>query len=135
MVERIRNFFRERDGGGERPASPRLDAFKDALADDFNTPKALAELFELIGEANRGEGSSGDAVPVLAEMLGLIGLSSLTEPDQGAEADSDAQELMLARERARAEKDFERADQLRDKLAELGWTVRDSADGPRLVPR
>ena len=69
------------------------------------------------------------------EMLGLIGLSSLTQPDQGAEADSAAQELMLEREQARAAKDFERADELRDRLAGMGWTVRDSAEGPRLVPR
>jgi len=42
---------------------------------------------------------------------------------------------MEEREAARAGKDFERADQLRDQLAEMGWTVRDSADGPTLVPK
>jgi cysteinyl-tRNA synthetase len=42
---------------------------------------------------------------------------------------------MLEREEARASKDFERADALRDRLAELGWEVRDSADGPSLVPK
>ena len=135
MVERLRNFFREHGDGGGPAASPRLDAFRDALADDFNTPKALAEMFELVGEANRGEVSRSDAVPALTEMLELIGLSTLTQPDQGAEADSGAQELMAAREQARAEKDFERADAIRDQLAEMGWTVRDSSDGPRLVPR
>ncbi|HSS33460.1 MAG TPA: cysteine--tRNA ligase [Solirubrobacterales bacterium] len=153
-VERLRNFFRERGGAGDpggvppsqssggssgtppdSPATARLENFRAALADDFNTPRALAEVFELIGDANRGEMSGEAAVPVLAEMLGLIGLSSLTQPDQGAEADSAAQELMLRREEARGAKDFAKADQLRDQLAELGWTVRDSAEGPRLVPR
>ena len=42
---------------------------------------------------------------------------------------------MAEREEARAEKDFERADEIRDKLAELGWEVRDSANGARLVPK
>jgi cysteinyl-tRNA synthetase len=42
---------------------------------------------------------------------------------------------MEEREEARAAKDFERADALRDQLAEMGWTVRDSAEGPSLVPR
>jgi cysteinyl-tRNA synthetase len=151
-VERLRNFFRDnpvglgRDPGGvsrsqqrggsvETPPGSRLDAFRGALADDFNTPKALAEVFELVGEANRGEVPGGDAVPVLAEMLELVGLSSLTQPDEGAEADPAAQKLMLQREEARGAKDFARADEIRDRLADLGWTVRDSADGPKLVPR
>jgi cysteinyl-tRNA synthetase len=43
--------------------------------------------------------------------------------------------LLSEREQARAERDFERADAIRDRLAALGWEVRDSADGPRLVAR
>jgi cysteinyl-tRNA synthetase len=42
---------------------------------------------------------------------------------------------MEEREEARTAKDCARADELRDQLAELGWTVRDSADGPTLVPK
>jgi cysteinyl-tRNA synthetase len=42
---------------------------------------------------------------------------------------------MAEREQARAAKDFGRADAIRDELAKLGWEVRDSAAGPRLVPR
>ena len=40
---------------------------------------------------------------------------------------------MAEREQARADRDFARADELRDELAALGWEVRDTADGPRLV--
>ncbi|HXR60865.1 MAG TPA: cysteine--tRNA ligase [Solirubrobacterales bacterium] len=131
-VERLRNFFRENpvSTAAQAPA-----AFLDALADDFNTPRALAEVFELVGEANRGEVEADDAAAAVAGMLELVGLGALTQPDQGAEADSEAQQLMLEREEARAAKDFERADRLRDRLAELGWTVRDSAAGPTLVPK
>jgi cysteinyl-tRNA synthetase len=154
-VERLRNFFRDkglgapvgesagkkRGGPGDSPtgalagADARLEAFKGALADDFNTPRALAEVFELVGEANRGDVPGEEAAPVVAEMLELVGLSTLTQPDKGAESDERAQDLMEERERARAEKDFARADELRDELAELGWTVRDSARGPQLVPK
>jgi len=154
-VERLRNFFRDKALGAPGEGSPdksrgvsgdpspgaragagaRLAAFKDALADDFNTPRALAEVFELVGEANRGEVDGGEAAQAVAEMLELVGLGTLTQPDQGAEADHDARQLMEEREEARAAKDFARADELRDRLAELGWTVRDSADGPQLVPR
>jgi len=159
QVERIRNFFREHPvgeaaegesgevlpeqqrGGSVRtspdspPAGSRLESFREALADDFNTPKALAEAFELIADVNRGQLQAGAAAVVLAEMLGLVGLSSLTQPDEGAEADEAALVLMREREEARAGKDFERADALRDRLTKLGWTVRDSAEGPTLVPR
>jgi cysteinyl-tRNA synthetase len=151
-VERLRNFFREqagddRDGGGGEPGevspsrtaggsaetSPgsRIDAFRAALADDFNTPRAMAEVFELVGEANRGEVTGADAA--VREMLELVGLESLAEAETGA--GSEAEKLMAEREQARASKDFERADAIRDQLAGMGWEVRDSADGPRLVPK
>jgi cysteinyl-tRNA synthetase len=145
--ERIRNFFwehgegaigggpaeQQRGGSGGPPPIARLEAFKDALADDFNTPKALAQMFELIAEANRAP--MPGAVDQLREMLELIGLSSLAQPDEGAEADDEAEALLAERERARAAKDFGRADEIRDRLAELGWEVRDAEGGARLVPR
>jgi cysteinyl-tRNA synthetase len=161
-VERLRNFFREHPVGeasGEGPPEPvggdsgeglseqkrggsarpspesRFEAFSDALADDFNTPKAMAEVFELVAQANRGEAPEDQAVEALAEMLELLGLSSLTQPDTGAEADAHARELMEEREKARAEKDFERADEIRERLAEMGWEVRDGAEGAKLVPK
>jgi cysteinyl-tRNA synthetase len=151
QVERFRNFFRghalgesgeapsEQQRGGsagtspDSPSAERLEKFKKALADDFNTPRALAEAFELIGEANRGDVLG--AGKALQKMLELVGLSSLAQPDQGAEAGEQAEALLVERDEARAGKDFERADEIRDRLAELGWEVRDGADGARLVPK
>ena len=66
-------------------------------------------------------------------MLELLGLESVAEPEGGG--DEEAQQLLDEREEARAAKDFERADEIRDRLGELGWEVRDSADGARLVPK
>ena len=68
-------------------------------------------------------------------MLDLVGLGSLTQPDRGAEAGERAEELLREREDARAAKDYARADEIRDELAALGWEVRDSADGARLVSK
>jgi cysteinyl-tRNA synthetase len=152
-VERLRNFFRGQRGaasgedsaeqrrGGSGESSPeaasraaaRVEAFREALADDFNTPRAMAEVFELVGEANRGEVPG--AVEAVAEMLELVGLATLSRPEEGGEADEGAAALMAEREAARAAKDYARADQIRDELAEMGLEVRDSVDGPRLVPR
>jgi cysteinyl-tRNA synthetase len=137
QVERLRNFFREHplgEAGGassEAPPASRLAAFREALADDFNTPKAMAEVFELVAEANREEVPG--APEAVRGMLELFGLDSLAEAEEGGDAEADA--LLEERQRARAEKDFERADEIRDRLAELGWEVRDSADGAKLVPK
>ncbi|HVW47261.1 MAG TPA: cysteine--tRNA ligase [Solirubrobacterales bacterium] len=134
-VERLRNFFREHPLDGVEPgasAAARVEAFKDALADDFNTPRAMAEVFELVAEANRADDLPG-AAEAVASMLDLLGLAGLAEPAEDG-VDEEAAELMVEREAARAAKDFARADEIRDRLAELGWEVRDSAEGPRLVP-
>jgi cysteinyl-tRNA synthetase len=147
-VDRLRNFFREhpigvggdswegpsgQQRGGFAGPSPesRLGALKDALADDFNTPRAMAEVFELVAEANR-EAIPG-AAKAVREMLELVGLDSLASAEQGA--DVEAETLLDEREEARAAKDFARADEIRERLAELGWEVRDSADGAKLVPK
>jgi cysteinyl-tRNA synthetase len=107
------------------------EEFLDALADDFNTPGALGALFKWIREANRRDEEVGGAD--LREMLDVLGLANLLEPDEqgpGAEVRALADERATARE----ERDFDRADRLRDELAERGWEVRDGPEGPQLVP-
>jgi cysteinyl-tRNA synthetase len=108
------------------------DRFFEALANDFNTPEALAHLNEWIREATHSAiETKGDAH--LREMLGVLGLESLlTAP---AEAPAEVEALAAQRERARAERDFQAADRLRDEIAAAGWEVRDVADGFELLPR
>jgi cysteinyl-tRNA synthetase len=53
----------------------------------------------------------------------------------GGEADEGAERLMAERQEARTAKDFARADAIRDELASMGYEIRDSAEGPRLVPK
>jgi cysteinyl-tRNA synthetase len=142
-VERIVNFRRqlERSPGGdagteeEEPAvAERREAFFAALRDDFNTPQALAALFELVNEGNRrleAGAAFGGASEALAEMLPVIGLEGLLAPERPV--DEEAAQLAEERERARAAGDFARADALRAQLAERGYEVRDTADGPVLV--
>ena len=134
-MERIRNYVLDLpdgvDAGEDEFVASCRDALLDALADDFNTPRALAALFELIAEGNRRQLSGARAA--LEEMLPLLGLESLLGPAD--EIDPEAERLMEAREHARAGRDFQRADQLRDELASRGYQVRDTPEGPRLVRR
>ena len=119
-------------GPSPQDLAPHREAFFDALADDFNTAKALAALAEWVAEANKREGVGSDD---LAAMLGVLGLASLLEPEAGGEdaPDEHALALLAERDAARARKDFAASDRLRDELAALGWQVRDGADGASLV--
>jgi cysteinyl-tRNA synthetase len=137
-VHRIREAMRRLDHGATSPQemARHRDAFFDALADDFNTPKALASLFEWVRDANRRDEPAGDAD--LMEMLAVIGLGEM-EPWGGGigdpEAiDQEAYELAMEREQARWAKDFARADALRKQIRAKGWEVRDGPQGPELIP-
>jgi cysteinyl-tRNA synthetase len=137
LMEALARVARVRDAArglvdGDSPEDMRSyrDAFFEALAQDFNTPAALAAMFDWIKEANR---RSDEAIgrADLVEMLSVLGLQNLAE--HGSEAGAEEQELLEAREAARAAKDYAEADRLRDELRHRGWEVRDGPAGPELV--
>ncbi len=118
---------------GPSPAwsEPIRAEFFDALAEDFNTPRALASAYDWVREANRSEVAVG--ADDLREMLAVLALDNLLDVEQ-VRAPEDAMALALQREAARAERDWARADAIRDQLRELGWEIRDGGDGPELLP-
>jgi cysteinyl-tRNA synthetase len=130
---RIREAARGlREGDSPEWSAPLLERFSDSLASDFNTPRALAAIFDWVREANRSPaGTVGRAD--LASMLDVLGLANLLEAEVPAPP-PEAVELSRRREEARAQRDFALADALRDRLMELGWQVRDSPEGPELLP-
>ena len=134
-VDRLREVVRRLDA--DAPGAPDLDElaerFFDQLADDFNTAAARAELFAWVAEANRRLDAGERIGPGrLGEMLHAFGLEGLlAAPDEPAP--EEIERLAAERQEARAARDFERADRLRDELAERGWEIRDTAEGPRLV--
>jgi len=130
-VARVRDVIRRLDR--EAPGlDDYLDPFFDALADDFNTPQARAVLFEWVAEANRRIDAGRPVGPGrLGEMLYALGLESLLDVED--EAPEELRRLAARREEARAARDFERADRIRDELAEAGWEIRDTPGGARLV--
>ena len=138
LDEAVRSAARIREAGrrlssGESPEelAPLRDAFFEALADDFNTARALAALYDWIREANRREGPVGSSH--LREMLGVLGLASLLDPAEDGPP-PEAVELAERRGDARDARDWAEADRLRDELRAMGWEVRDGPDGPELVP-
>lgn len=112
-------------------------AFLDAILDDINTPKALSELFALAGAANKAETAQEKAkakgeLLAAGAMMGLgqgdpdawFGLTGL-DPAERAEIDA----LIEQRQQARADKDWGKADQIRDRLNELKVQVDDGPEG------
>jgi cysteinyl-tRNA synthetase len=131
-VQRIQEAARRLLSGRSPDFSPPLrERFFDALAEDFNTPRALAALFDWVREANRAQGTVGDHD--LRDMLAVLGLENLLDVRQ-VEIPAEVRELSDRRVRARAEGDYAAADRLREELRELGWEVRDSPDGAELLP-
>jgi cysteinyl-tRNA synthetase len=131
-VHRVREAARRlHPGPSPDDLAPLRDRFFDALAEDFNTAAALAALFDWVREANKRE-DVGDEH--LREMLGVLGLENLLEAEDAREPDADALELARRRDEARTQRDFAEADHLRDQLRAAGWEVRDSPDGPELIP-
>jgi cysteinyl-tRNA synthetase len=119
---------------GASPAwsAPLREEFFAALAADFNTPRALAALFEWVREANRSAGAVGDAD--LREMLDVLALANLLDAE-GVQAPPEVLELLEKREAARSSGHYDEADRLREELRARGWEVRDGPSGPELLPR
>ncbi len=120
--------------------------FIEAMDDDFNSSKALGLVFDFVGAANTlVAGKTLSAVdaeavrPVRAlivELMGVFGVDMEAVLVDGESSDdavsAEVEALLVERTEARAAKDWARADAARDKLAELGYTVMDTPQGPRL---
>jgi cysteinyl-tRNA synthetase len=135
-LDRIYGVLR-RLGEVEAAAVDVPQAFLDAILDDINTPKALSELFALAGAANKAETAEEKAkakgeLLAAGAMMGLgqgdpdawFGLTGL-DPAERAEIDA----LIEQRQHARADKDWGKADQIRDRLNELKVQVDDGPEG------
>lgn len=132
-ARRIREAGRRlRQGRSPGWSAPLRERCFAALAEDFNTPRALAAVFDWVSEANRSERVTGDAD--LREMLDVLGLANLLDTE-AVQIPPEVLERRDARERARAARDYAEADRLRDELRGLGWEVRDGPEGPELLPR
>jgi cysteinyl-tRNA synthetase len=113
-LETLRNAFTLEPAAHDES---RWQGFADALDDDFDTPAALALLHEW---------ASARQLELLRRGLAIFGLESVAERE---EAPPEVVDLAERRAEARAGRDFETSDRLRDELAALGWQMRDEPGG------
>jgi cysteinyl-tRNA synthetase len=126
-------------GTGVRPLLDKVEAdFTAALRDDLNISKALAAVFELVGTLNRmidGGGVPREEIAAAREtLLGFDEVLGLRLGEAAGKATIDpawVEERLAARRQARKDRDFARADALRDELAAAGVVVEDTPEGPR----
>lgn len=109
--------------------------FVQSMDDDFNTAGALGSLFDLVRVINQARSDNATeqelapAQEAFLELTDVFGLE-LNEPEQGStNADAFIDLLLELRQELRKEKNFDLADQLRDRLAELGVAVEDTPQG------
>jgi cysteinyl-tRNA synthetase len=111
-------------------------SFKAAMDDDFNTPEALAVLFDLANEVNKTKSSA--AAELLKGLASLVGLLQ-RDPDEylqgqiNANASTDealnVDQLIIQRNEAKQSKNFAEADRIRKQLADAGIVLEDSPQG------
>jgi cysteinyl-tRNA synthetase len=141
---RLRAFRRRAPADVEDTPDPEvLDAFRVAMDDDLDVAGALAALFDAVRTANAAIDRGDDAGPLVSafdEMMDVLGLA-------GAEVDGDRDvsqlgdrfglvgasidDLVELRDRARSDKDWSKADAVRNELAAVGIVIEDTPDGAR----
>jgi len=128
---------------GESAALEALGAYREkfirAMDDDMNTADALAAIFELIAEANKRarEGVSAEyargALALLLELANVLGLLEAKQDAPEEDEDPEVTALIEERGKARAEKNWARADEIRDILASKGITLKDTPQGVQII--
>ncbi|MDQ2068937.1 cysteine--tRNA ligase [Natronospira bacteriovora] len=143
-LERFYTTLRETPPAGEPPRESSFrERFAAAMDDDFNTPEAVAVLFDLAREINRlrdqGEQTSaGEHAALLVELGGVLGIlesdadAFLKGGSDAADLDASTIESMIEqRNQARKDRDFAEADRIRDELQAQGVVLEDGPDGTK----
>ena len=120
--------------GAPDPGS--LAAFRTAMDDDLDTPAAMALVFGLVTRANAAldAGDAADAAPLAAAVFEICAAVGLVLDAGGTAVPDEVMARARARDEARAARDWEAADALRDGLIADGWIVEDTPDGTQVRP-
>lgn len=138
-LSRLYNSLRDVKSDGAVVLQEWVEKFNRVMDDDFNTPEAVAILFDLSHALNRSLDSGADDASSLACTLrhlgGILGILQddpagfLRGGDSEGISESEVEELIAQRAQARADKDWSESDRIRDLLDEKGISLEDKAGG------
>ena len=106
--------------------------YEEAMEDDFNTADAIAAIFELVKFANTkadGESTEAFVTYLLDTIVHLSDVMGLLVNKEAEVLDEDIERLIAERQAARKEKNFKRADEIRDEMAAMGIILKDTREG------
>jgi len=133
-LEHLCNQVRDVAKSGTAPAGGSNPAFREkfleAINDDLNMPRGMAVIQEML-KSDIPESEKHATILDFDRVLGL----GLDQVDKPQDLPAEVQKLLEARRRARASKDFKASDRLRDEIQALGYEVKDTREGMKVVPR
>lgn len=108
--------------------------FCERMDDDLNTADAVSVLFDFARAINSESGRSAEFnTALLGKFNELCGVLNILTDEMPSQIPADVQTLVDERTKARAERDFARADELRDRLAQMGVILEDTKDGVKVL--
>jgi cysteinyl-tRNA synthetase len=142
LLKLTRVFFEELRHAADTAALPDpqfIKDFTDALANDLNTAGALARMWELVKDETVSPAAKRASLIFADKLLGLgfteAGAAKKIAVIETRELPEEVQALVKERTEAREAKDFTKSDELRAKIEELGYTVKDSSEGPQITKK
>ncbi len=126
LIDEVRDWAKPGDLHADEIS---MTAFMDRIRDDLDTPGALAIFWRVVHSDTLAPGVKSATVLKMDEVLGLALEDVVARP---IKITDEAQKLLDDRAKARAAKEWQKSDELRDQLAELGYAVEDTAKGQRV---
>ena len=130
-LERLNDFTFNLKGSKEEDELALIEKtrkeFLKAMDDDFNTPQAFAVIFNFMKEVNKKTGGkkSYNLMLELDKIFNVLTIKKFSVPEK-------VNQLVKKREEARRNRDYNEADRIREEIKELGYTLEDSPEGPKL---
>ena len=139
-VEQLKHYFEKAEGNEYVEAETALvkevealvEKYEEAMEDDFNTADAIAAIFEIVKLANTNadaESTKAFVQFLFDKIVGLSDILGLIVNKKEEVLDEEVEKLIEERQVARKAKDFAKADEIRDKLADMGIILKDTREG------
>lgn len=130
-LNRLKEGYQKHEEGTEQVSDEKIEGYKqkfnEAINDDLNMPLAMSVVWEVIKENNKSK-QYAELLRKFDEVLGL-------EINKKAEIElpEEVKKLVEERKLARANKDWAKSDELRDKIVQMGYSVKDTKDGMEIT--